>query len=210
MSLSFVTFQLGPMENNTYLLADDISGEAVIIDPSFEGQEVVKEAQKQGWRVKEIWLTHAHFDHIAGINAVIRAVPTTPEIGLHPDDLELYRMEGGAHLFQIQLAECPEPSILFSHGQHLKIGDEVLEVRHTPGHTPGHVVFYSRASQVVFCGDLIFYRGVGRTDLPGGNSKVLLDSIHRHILALPPATRLLPGHGPETTVEEEMLENPFL
>ena len=210
MSLSFVTIQLGPMKNNNYLLADDITGEAVIIDPGFEGQEVVKEAQRRGWRVKEIWLTHAHFDHIAGINAVIQAAATTLEIGLHPDDLELYRKSGGAHLFQIQLPESPEPSILFSHGQHLKIGDEVLEVRHTPGHTPGHVVFYSRASQVVFCGDLIFYRGVGRTDLPGGDAKVLLDSIHRHILALPPATRLLPGHGPETTVEEEVLENPFL
>jgi hydroxyacylglutathione hydrolase len=92
----------------------------------------------------------------------------------------------------------------------LQAGGYSFEVRHTPGHTPGHVVFYCAPEKLVFCGDVIFMSGIGRTDLPGGSYPALLNSIQQQILTLPDATRLLSGHGPETTVGQERLENPFL
>ena len=100
--------------------------------------------------------------------------------------------------------------MLLAHRQALTIGETLVEVRHTPGHTPGHVVFYVPSEGVVFCGDLIFYGSVGRTDLPGGNHRQLIDSIQTQILSLPPQTHLLSGHGPETTVGDEIAANPFL
>jgi glyoxylase-like metal-dependent hydrolase (beta-lactamase superfamily II) len=104
----------------------------------------------------------------------------------------------------------PEPSLLFAHGQQLTIVEERIEVRHTPGHSPGHVVFYAPQAGVVLCGDLIFERSIGRTDLPGSSHAQLVQSIHQHIFSLPPETRLLPGHGAATTVGAEQRENPFL
>ena len=100
--------------------------------------------------------------------------------------------------------------MLLAHRQSLTIGEILVEVRHTPGHTPGHVVFYAPSAGVVFCGDLIFYGSVGRTDLPGGNHRQLIESIQAQILSLPPQTRLFSGHGPETTVGDEIANNPFL
>jgi glyoxylase-like metal-dependent hydrolase (beta-lactamase superfamily II) len=98
----------------------------------------------------------------------------------------------------------------FQHNQKLAVGGAQVEVRHTPGHSPGHVIFYAASDQTVFCGDLIFQHSVGRTDLPGGSHAALLASIRTQVLTLPPETRLLPGHGAETTVGAEAAENPFL
>ena len=104
----------------------------------------------------------------------------------------------------------PEPTIDLSHGQILRLGKAEIEVRHTPGHTRGHVVFYCPGEKVVFCGDLIFQGSIGRTDLPGGDYDSLVDSVRRNILNLPDDTRLLPGHGPATTVGNERHYNPYL
>ncbi|HEX7974308.1 MAG TPA: MBL fold metallo-hydrolase [Anaerolineales bacterium] len=104
----------------------------------------------------------------------------------------------------------PEPTVDLAQGQVLHLGGSRLEVRHCPGHTPGHVVFYCEAEKVVFCGDVIFSGSIGRTDLAGGDYDILIDSIRTQILTLPDETRLLPGHGPETTVGMERAYNPFL
>jgi len=136
---------------------------------------------------------------------------TGAPVALHPDDLPLWRFSGGAALFGLpHFDPGPEPTVSLAHGMHLSIGTHDIEVRHTPGHTPGHVVFYAPASNLVFCGDLIFYSGVGRTDLPGGSWETLLESIRTQVLTLPDPTRLLSGHGPETTVGRERRANPFL
>ena len=210
MALEIITLQLGPMDNNSYLIADRQTKQAVAVDPSFESDRILQAAEQRGWTLTAVWLTHAHFDHIAGVKTVSEAYTPPLPVGLHPQDLPLWQQAGGARNFGIAIETGPNPEISFAHGQTLHLGESTLEVRHTPGHTPGHVVLYSPEDGVVLCGDLVFYRGVGRTDLPGGDHGTLLRSIREQILPLPPQTRLLSGHGPETTVEEEAAENPFL
>ena len=210
MTLEILTFILGPIENNTYLIADTDSGEAAVIDPSFGIRPVIDAMQERNWRLKFIWLTHAHFDHIAGTQELIKTFPDDLQIGLHPDDLNLWRNGGGASNFGISFHSGPEPGFHFQHGQQLRLGKETLEVRHTPGHSHGHVVIYSPSAGALFSGDLIFRFAVGRTDLPEGNHAALIESIRTQVLSLPPDTRLLSGHGPETTVGEEERHNPFL
>ncbi len=207
--LTVVSFVLGPVETNSYLVADASQGTAVAIDPAWDGQVIVDEARRRGWSITSIWLTHAHFDHFGGAALLARA--TNAPIALHPDDLPLWRFSGGAALFGLpHFDPGPEPTMSLAHGMRLSIGAHEIEVRHTPGHSPGHVVFVAPASSLVFCGDLIFYSGVGRTDLPGGSWETLLHSIKTHVLTLPDETRLLSGHGPETTVGRERSGNPFL
>jgi hydroxyacylglutathione hydrolase len=210
MNIEIITKVLGALENNTYIIADPSSREAVVIDPSFGSEIIGKEIQQRNWHLNGIWLTHAHFDHTYGTGALTRSFPYPVPIGIHPADLELWNEGGGGRLFGIEIEAGPEPTLYFTHSQKLLIGKIEIEVRHTPGHTAGHVVLYAPKFEVVFCGDLIFYHGIGRTDMPGGSQNDLLNSIRSQVLTLPPQTRLLSGHGPETTVGEEMTNNPFL
>lgn len=208
--LKIVSFTLGPVMTNAYLIADTESKEAAVIDPADEGHVILSEAMNRGWRIGNIWLTHAHFDHLAGAGDVADGVTPPPQVALHPDDYTLYRMQGGAPLFGMKIDPGPEPTVDLHHGQLLNLGEFQFEVRHTPGHTPGHVVFYCSQEAVVFCGDVIFQGSIGRTDLPGGDFSTLMNSINSEILALPDETRLLTGHGPETSVGIERQYNPFL
>jgi hydroxyacylglutathione hydrolase len=208
--LSIVTLILGPVQTNAYLIADDITHAAAVIDPAAEGHLILEEAARRGWRITNIWLTHAHFDHLTGSAAVADGATPTPPVALHPDDYWLWRNQGGAPFFGLHIDPGPEPTIDLEHGQILRLGEVELEVRHTPGHTPGHVVFYCAAEKVVFCGDVIFQGSIGRTDLPGGDYQTLMDSIQTQVLTLPDHTRLLSGHGPETTLGRERISNPFL
>jgi hydroxyacylglutathione hydrolase len=208
--LTIIPFVLGPVQTNGYLVADPNTREAVAIDPGWDGQKIVAEAKHRDWRIVSIWLTHAHFDHLGGSAAVADATSPPPPVALHPADYPLWRHQGGAALFGFKIDPGPEPTVDLVHGMVLHIGSSQLEVRHTPGHTPGHVVFYCHAEGVVFCGDLIFQGSIGRTDLPGGNYETLIESIRTQILPLPDDTRLLSGHGPETTVGMERVYNPFL
>jgi glyoxylase-like metal-dependent hydrolase (beta-lactamase superfamily II) len=208
--LKIISFTLGPIQTNGYLIADPETHQAVVIDPGWDGQKIVAEAVRRDWRIVSIWLTHAHFDHLGGSAAVADATSPPPPVALHPADYPLWRHQGGAPLFGFKIDPGPEPTVDLTHGQILHLGSSLLEVRHTPGHTPGHVVFYCSQESVVFCGDLIFQGSIGRTDLPGGDYQTLIDSIHAQILPLPDHTRLLSGHGPETNVGVERLTNPFL
>lgn len=208
--LEFVRLTLGPVGTNAYLVADPHSREAAVIDPAWNGDRIVAEAGRHDWRITNIWLTHAHFDHIGGSAAVADSYNPAPPVALHPQDAVLWRMQGGAALFGYRIDPGPEPTVDLFHGQILRLGKYQLEVRHAPGHTPGHVVFCCLAEQVAFCGDVIFQGSIGRTDLPGGNYDTLLQSIREQILTLPDETRLLSGHGPETTVGRERDWNPFL
>ena len=208
--LQVISLTLGPVATNTYLLADDITGEAVVIDPAWDGQVIITEAQQHSWHIGQIWVTHAHFDHFAGITDLQAGITPPAVIALHPADLSLWRMKGGADWFGIRIEAAAQPAVLLQPGQILRVGQYGFEVRYTPGHSPGHVIFYCAAEDLAFCGDTIFAGSIGRTDLPGGDEETLIESIRREILALPDDTRLLCGHGEETSVGKEKRTNLYL
>lgn len=210
MPLEIVSFILGPVQTNAYLVADSASGAAAVIDPAWDGKVILQAAQKRNWRIAHLWYTHAHFDHIGGAAAIADALNPLPLIALHPSDHVLWRASGGGAMFGIDIDPGPEPAIDFAQGMILRLGDAEIEVRHTPGHTPGHVVLYCPSAGVCFCGDLIFSGSVGRTDLPGSSTQALITSIRTQIYTLPDETLLLPGHGPQTTVGKEKISNPFV
>ncbi len=210
MSLEILPFVIGPYQNNTYLIADNKSNSAVVIDPSFGSEVVLDRAHENNWKIQEIWLTHAHFDHLAGTSEIVSAYQPPLPVRLHPDDMSLWRQGGNAKTFGHEFDPGPEPSLEFSDGQKLTLGEIEFEVRFTPGHTQGHVVLYCKEAHALFCGDVIFQRSIGRTDLPGADYTTLINSIRIKVLTLPDETRLLPGHGPESTVGAEKKDNPFL
>ena len=225
--LEIISFTLGPVQTNAYLVADPETKEAVVIDPAWDGHVILKAAQDRGWRIGHLWYTHAHFDHIGGAAEIADSLNPLPLVALHPDDHVLWRAGGGGAVFGFDIDPGPEPTIDFTHGQILKLGSNEFEVRYTPGHTKGHCVFYvadfraakspqgersadARSRSVCFCGDLIFKGSVGRVDLPGGDWATLENSIRTQIFTMPDETRLLSGHGPETTAGYEKQFNPFV
>lgn len=208
--LDIVRLTLGPASTNAYLIANPASGEAVVIDPAWDGKTILAEAEKRSWRIGALWYTHAHFDHIGGAGEVTAGLAGEPTIALHPLDIPLWELRGGAALFGFNIDHGPKPNLELSHGQVLHLGDLDFEVRHCPGHTPGLVVYSCAQAGVCFCGDLIFQGSVGRTDLPGGDWEALENSIRQHIYSLPDETRLLSGHGDETSVGWEKRSNPFV
>jgi hydroxyacylglutathione hydrolase len=210
MALEIVSFTLGPAATNAYLIGDTASDEAAVIDPAWDGHVILDAAAQRGWRVANIWLTHAHFDHLGGAAVVADGSNPPPPVAMHPDDYWLWRTQGGAAMFGLDIDPGPEPTVDLYHGQVLHLGDSQFEVRHAPGHTPGHVMFYCASENVLFCGDVIFQFSIGRTDFPRGSHETLIESIRTQVLTLPDETRLLNGHGPETTVGVERQFNPFL
>lgn len=208
--LEIVSFTLGPAQTNAYLVADSETREAAVIDPTWDGHVILDAAQKHDWRIGHLWYTHAHFDHIGGAGAIADALNPLPLVALHPNDHVLWRAGGGGAFFGFDIDPGPEPTIDFTHGQILRLGNVEFEVRFTPGHTPGHCILYVASAGICFCGDLIFAGSVGRTDLPGGNWEKLEESIKTQVFTMPDETRLLSGHGPETTVGEEKRSNPFV
>jgi len=207
--LKIISLSLGPVQTNTFIVADTDTGEAVVVDPSWDGALIAKTASDQGWQIKEAWLTHAHFDHIGGIAELVDALPETPPVYLHSDDYDLWKMGGGAALFGFKIDPGPEPEALV-HGQILQVGQYSFETRLSPGHRPGHCIFYCATEDILFSGDLIFSRSVGRTDLPGGNWAALEASIREQVYTLPDETRILSGHGEETNVGDEKENNHFV
>lgn len=208
--LEIIPLILGPVSTNSYLIADPDLSQAAVIDPAWDGQVILAEAQVHGWNIGQLWYTHAHFDHFGGAAEIAKALNPPPVVALHPFDHELWQNQGGAPLFGMHIDPGPEPTVELAHNQILRLGNIEFEVRHTPGHTPGHVVFYCETEAVLFCGDLIFQGGVGRTDLPGGDWEALTKSISEQVFTLPDATQLLSGHGEKSTVGEEKRGNPFV
>jgi len=210
MPLIITSYIIGPLQNNTYLAADPNSKSAVIIDPGLGSEIIITDIKKNNLIVEMLLFTHAHFDHVAGAQQILNAIGNDLLIGLHKEDINLLNSGGGAIEFRIDFEVRIKPNFELIDNQILHVGNEILKVLHTPGHTPGHVTFYSESSTVAFCGDLIFYHGVGRTDLSYGSFRKLENSIRSRIFSLPPETQLLCGHGPVTSVKEELSNNPFV
>ncbi|MBU1001784.1 MAG: MBL fold metallo-hydrolase [Proteobacteria bacterium] len=198
------SYALGPLMTNGFLVRN--GPEALFIDPGGDPALVLEDIRKQGLSLKQIVITHLHCDHIYGAAAMAKA--TGAPVLAHPKDEFLLGTEvGGGGLMGLPLVD-DFPYGPLQPGSARFLGLEV-EVLHTPGHSPGSVSLYFREQGVVFVGDLLFKRSVGRTDFHGGSTATLMDSVRDKIFTLPPETVVYSGHGPETTVGDERLHNPF-
>lgn len=202
---------VGPIDTNAYLVGDPATRDAVIVDPGAEGGRILDRARQGDWHLREIWLTHAHFDHVGAVDEVVAAVGDPP-VRLHADDRDLYAAAAQlAWAFAGVVVPQPRtPTLDLRHGDELRAGSLSAGVRHLPGHAPGHVVFVLAGVDTVIAGDTLFRGSVGRTDIPGGDHDLLVAGIRRELLSLSFDTVVWPGHGPATTIGREAAENPFL
>lgn len=202
------TLPVGMIQTNCYLVGCEETREGVIIDPGGHPQRILAEVKRHGLTIKYVLNTHAHFDHTDANRAIVEA--TGAPLALHPLELPLLQASGGAALFGLHGDTSPPPDLELHDGDELEVGKLRFRVLHTPGHRPGHVCFYEPTEGVLFDGDVLFYRGVGRTDLDGGSWQQLMDSIQRVLFALPDETVVYSGHGPATTIGDEKKLNPWL
>jgi hydroxyacylglutathione hydrolase len=200
------TITVGPFAENCYLLVDDDRRAAVLVDPGDEGARIVRAVRDSGAELQAIWLTHAHLDHIGGIAAVLRE--WTVPVHLHPLDRPLYdRGAQQAAAYGVPFESPPAPDVELAEGVPLSLGAQSFSVLHLPGHAPGHVAFLGDGH--LFSGDVLFAGSVGRSDLPLSNPAHLQRSLAR-LASLPPETLVHAGHGPDTTIGQELETNPFL
>lgn len=200
------TLTVGPFQENCYLLADDSTRDAVLIDPGDEAARLVGAIEEDGWTLRALWITHGHIDHVGGIAGVKRTwdVP----VYLHPADRALYdRAAEQARQFGLRVEAPPAPEHDLAEADVVTVGALSFSVMHVPGHSPGHVAFVGHG--VVFGGDCLFAGSIGRTDLPLSDPSALARSLER-FAALPDDTVVYSGHGPATSVREEKRSNPFL
>src|SRR5688572_1515775 len=198
-------YNLGPLDNNTYVVVD--SGEAVVVDPTIGSSGIIPELESRGLRVTAILNTHAHIDHVVENDLFVRRFQAP--LWLYPADLPLLEaMELQAAWMGIPPPGPCEPTHWLTHGESIGVGSQFLAVIHTPGHSPGHVTFLGDGFAIV--GDVLFQDSIGRTDLPGGSLPDLMESIRSSLLTLDDSTIVYPGHGPVTTIGRERTHNPFL
>jgi hydroxyacylglutathione hydrolase len=196
---------IGPLENNCYIIADEQTREAFIVDPGDEPDRILDLINQNKFKPQYIVCTHAHFDHIAVISDIKQQADI--KIVLHRDDLELFRnVKRQAALWGYEIDSLPDPDLFVAEGDTLAIGSLRFVILHTPGHSPGGICVYGEG--IILTGDTLFAGSVGRTDLYGGDIEKLRISYQR-LMLLPEDTKVLPGHGPETTIKKEKVDNFF-
>jgi len=206
-------FEFNPFAENTCIVFDD-SGECVIFDPGCYDQEEREQLQqfieKNGLRPVRLINTHCHLDHVFG-NAFV-AKTWNLELEIHAGELPvLERFPQVCQMYGVPFAEMsPMPGRFIGAGDLVEFGQTQLKVLFTPGHSPASLSFYCKEEGFVVAGDVLFYESIGRTDLPGGNTELLLQSIRSQLFTLPDETLVYPGHGPATTIRHEKEYNPFL
>ncbi|MHB1920726.1 MAG: MBL fold metallo-hydrolase [Chitinophagaceae bacterium] len=206
------SFTFNPFQENTYLLINE-KKDCIIIDPGFYFEEERKEFLDFIHTAKlnpvRLLNTHGHLDHIFGNHLVNREFALTPEIHQLEQEI-LDHSPQAALLYQVPFDPSPSPKNYLSHGDRLIFGEDQLEVIFTPGHSPGSISFFCREQGFICSGDVLFWKSIGRTDLPGGDAKTLLNSIYQKLFPLGPEVVVYSGHGPVTSLGQEKKHNPFL
>ncbi len=204
---------VGPLQCNCSILGDEHSREAIVVDPGDDIPRILTLLAKHNLTVKQIIITHAHIDHIAGAHR-LKQVTGAPILVNQNDVAQIKMMDEQAKWLGIPTPTVDAPDDTLDDGKLITIGSGETaltgSILHTPGHTQGSVCLYLPAQSLLLAGDTLFAGSVGRTDLPGGNTNQLLRSIHDRLLTLPDEVQVIPGHGPATTIGDERLENPFL
>ena len=200
-------------ETNAFVVAKEPGGPAVVVDAPPDPDGIGAVLVENDLTLAAVLLTHGHIDHTGGSGQLTRATGAT--VHVHPDDdfLTLHPMEQVRAMFGMVppgVYDLPEKFEALSDGDIVRVAGLGFEVRHTPGHTPGHCCFYLGDQETLFSGDQLFAGSIGRTDLPGGSLVALMASMDEKVMVLPDETRVLPGHGPETTIGRERATNPFL
>ena len=193
-----IAWRVAPYDNGCYVIVD-ARNEAVVIDPSMGERQIIDTVREKGLRLVEILNTHGHPDHIVG-NAAVKAA-TNARLAIHR--LDEYRLGPRRPPTTFEIPPCAADD-LFDEGQLPYLDDVELNALHTPGHTEGSTCFYLRREGALFSGDLLFRGSIGRTDLPGGDASQMADSLSRVVAALPPETKVYPGHGETTTIGAEI------
>ncbi|MBN2232632.1 MAG: MBL fold metallo-hydrolase [Deltaproteobacteria bacterium] len=201
------TVVVGPLQVNCYIVGCEQTRKAAVIDPGDDVDRILRALADAGLTVTAIINTHEHFDHVGG-NKRLHEVTGADILAHREAAAEITNISSRGALWGMQVADSPPPDRFLDHGEVIEVGDTVrLTVRYTPGHSRGSVSLVGDG--MVFVGDLIFAGSIGRTDFPGGDYQVLIDSVRREIFTLDPDTVIHPGHGPSTTVSREQLTNPF-
>ncbi len=201
------TLLTGPLQVNCYLMGCETTRKAAVIDPGGNVEQILGLLEKHQLQLQMLINTHGHFDHIGGNKQLLEV--TSAELILHEADSTLLK-KAAEHAagFGLNAELSPPAQRLLQGGERLQLGELLIEVIHTPGHTPGGICL--RIEDQLFVGDTLFAGSIGRTDLPGGDHQQLLDSIQGQLLDLPDGVIVYPGHGPATTIGREKLYNPFL
>ncbi len=207
MPIVHTMLTLGPFDTNTYVLVCPETREVAVVDVGFEPEAVIRWLEEHDLEPRLLLNTHAHYDHVAGMRAVQEALGG--EYWLHPGDRPLLKhlSEQGA-MFGLPPAAAPAVVHDLEDGQRIRLGNQSLVVIHTPGHSPGGVTFHG--GDDLWVGDMLFAGSIGRTDLPGASLATLEHSIRTRLFPLGDALRVLPGHGPPTTIGRERADNPFV
>jgi glyoxylase-like metal-dependent hydrolase (beta-lactamase superfamily II) len=199
-----------PFAQNCSIVWCDRSGAGAVIDPGGDLEQILAAVREEGVRLEKILLTHAHIDHAGGTAELARSLQLPIEGPHRGDQFWIDGLAEQARMFGFGRVERFEPDRWLDEGDRVQVGDVEFEVHHCPGHTPGHVVFYSPADRIAFVGDVLFAGSIGRTDFPGGDYDTLIRTIRGKLFPLGDDVRFVPGHGPMSTFGEERRSNPFV
>lgn len=210
MSLQFEIVPVTPFQQNCSIIWCDETKEAAMVDPGGDIHLLKEKVQQLGLKVTKLILTHGHLDHVGGTTP-LAAELDIPVIGPHKADaFWLQGLPRQSEMFGFPLTEAFEPDQWLDEGDEVAVGNQILKVLHTPGHTPGHVVLFNESAKVAFVGDVLFKGGIGRTDFPKGDYQTLIDSIKGKLWPLGNDVTFVPGHGPLSTFGNERASNPFV
>ncbi len=210
MALNATVIPVTPFEQNCSLLRCDATGEAAVVDPGGDLDLILATAEKDGAKIARILLTHAHIDHAGGTAELAQRLGIPIEGPHTGDKFWIDGLPEQSRQFGFPHVDTFEPDRWLDQGDSVTVGNETLEVRHCPGHTPGHVIFFSAGQRLAIVGDVLFKGSIGRTDFPGGDHATLLRSIREQLWTLGDDVTFIPGHGPLSTFGEERRSNPFV